>query len=63
MIDERIDVFGFERPDTHPAEAERMQLICDERQYPLTIVLRRKATIAVALTQLLQLMIEIAHAL
>lgn len=49
VTDERIDVFGFERPNAHSAEAERMQLVCDERQYPLTIVLRRKAAIAVAL--------------
>jgi len=53
VIDERIDVFGFERTRAHSVEAERMQLICDERQYPLTIVLRCKAAVAVALAQLL----------
>jgi len=53
VIDECIDMFGFERPNSHTAEAERIQLICDERQYPLTIMLRRKAAIAVALAQLL----------
>ena len=53
MFDKRIDVLGLERTGAHSTETERVQLICDERQYPLTIVLRRKAAIAVALTQLL----------
>jgi hypothetical protein len=53
MIDKSIDVLGFQRSNTHSAEAERMQLICDERQYPLPVVLGRKAAIAVAQTQLL----------
>ena len=54
-------MFGLERVRGHSAVAHLMQLASDLIEHPLPIRLCAKTAISVAMTQLFQLVVQVAH--
>jgi hypothetical protein len=60
-LEQRLDVLGLQARGEHLPEARLLELVREEREHPLPVRAGGEAAVAVAIAQLLELVVQIAH--